>query len=166
MNAGIEVAPRLTLFTNNFYTNGGGNYIFGLAPDLIVRGNGAPSLMPAASAVEGLEYQAISHWKLWAYYGGTYIARRATIDPANGNSVGYGYMGSPSSQNRSIQQVSAGIQRIIWRNPSYGSLHVLGQYSWIVRHPWFTAPGQPASVQLNLVYLALRYSLPGFGPNK
>jgi hypothetical protein len=160
-NAGIEVAPSLTLFTNNFFTKGGGSYIFGEAPDLIIRGNGAPSLVPAASTVDGFEYQVTRKWKLWAYYGGTSVSRRTTIDPSTGQPVGYGYFNSPNNQNRSIQQISAGFDRDFWRNPNYGSLRFMGQYSWLVRHPWYTAPGQPASANLNMVYLGLRYMLPG-----
>ena len=82
-NAGIGVAPHLTLFTNNFFTNGGGSFIFGEAPNLIIQGNGAPSLVPAGSTVDGVEYQATRNWKLSAYYGGTYIDRRVAVDPAN-----------------------------------------------------------------------------------
>jgi hypothetical protein len=42
INAGIEVFRKLTLFTNNYYSDGGGNFIFGEAPALIIRGDGAP----------------------------------------------------------------------------------------------------------------------------
>jgi hypothetical protein len=161
LNAGIEVVPHLTLFTNNFYTNGGGGFIFGEAPDLIIRGNGAPSLVPAGSIVDGLEYQAGRNWTFSAYYGGTYISRRVAIDPSDGQPVGYGFTNSPNSQNRSIQEITGGFIRRFWHNPNYGTLQLMGQYSWIVRHPWYTAPGQPASANLNMVYGGLRYILPG-----
>jgi hypothetical protein len=56
-NAGVEAVRHLSLFTNNFYTNGAGSFIFG-APDLIIQGTGAPSLLPAASTVDGIENDA------------------------------------------------------------------------------------------------------------
>jgi hypothetical protein len=37
VNAGIEAVPHLIVLTNNFYTNGGGTFIFGQAPALISR---------------------------------------------------------------------------------------------------------------------------------
>lgn len=164
VNAGIELVRHLTLFTNNFYTRGGGSHIFGEAPDLIIQGDGAPSLLPAASTVDGLEYEATPKWRFWAYYGGTWIGRASTIDPVTLQPAGYGYTGSPNSQNRTIQEVSGGFNRTFWNNPNYGSVRFHGQYSWLVRHPWFVAQGQPASANLNMVYLGLRYFLPGAPP--
>jgi hypothetical protein len=161
LNAGVEVARNLTLFTNNYYSNGGGSRIFGEGPNLIVRGDGAPSLVPAGSTVNGVEYQPDRHWELFAYYGGTYIQRRTAIDPSTGQLVGYGYSGSPNNQNRSIQEVTGGIEHRFWNSPNYGFLQFTAQYSWIVRHPWYVAPGQPASANLNMIYLGLRYGLPG-----
>jgi hypothetical protein len=57
--------------------------------------------------------------------------------------------------------VTAGFHRTFWNNPNYGSFQFATQYSWIVRHPWFVAPGQPSSANLNMVYLGFRYTLPG-----
>jgi hypothetical protein len=160
-NAGVEAVRHLSLFTNNFYTNGAGSFIFGEAPDLILQGTGAPSLLPAASTVDGLEYDASPRWKFWAYYGGTWIGRISTFDPVAVQAVGYGYTGSPNSQNRTIQELTGGFHRIFWSNANYGTFQFAGQYSWLVRHPWFVAPGQPASANLNMVYLGFRYILPG-----
>jgi len=162
-NAGIEAIRHVTLFLNTYYNRGGGSLIFGEAPDLIIHGNGGPSLLPSASAVAGVEYER-SKTRLWMYYGGTWIGRISTIDPTTNEPVGYGYIGSPNSQNRSIQEVSAGFHHLFWNNPNYGGLQFSGQYSWIVRHPWFVAPGDPAGANLNLLYLGLRYLLPGALP--
>ena len=164
MNAGIEAVRHLTLLTNNFYTNGGGGFIFGEAPDLIIQGTGAPSLLPAASTVDGLEYDATPNWKFWAYYGGTWIDRISTFDPVALQPVGYGYLGSPNSQNRTVQEITGGFLRVLWKNRNYGTFQFAGQYSWLVRHPWYVGPSQPASANLNMVYLGLRYFLPGMLP--
>jgi hypothetical protein len=165
-NAGVEAVRHLTFFTNNFYTNGGGSFIFGEAPDLIIQATGAPSVLPAASTVDGLEYDASPKWKFWVYYGGTWIQRLSTFDPVALQPVGYGYVGSPDSQNRTIQEITGGFHRIFWSNPNYGSFQFSGQYSWLVRHPWYVASGQPASANLNMVYLGFRYTLPGMPRSK
>lgn len=164
LSAGIEVTKKLTLLTSNFYSRGGGRYIFGEAPAMIIRGNGAPSLLKSMSTLEGIEYQVKPKLKLWTYYGGTYIDRNVAIDPSSGNPIGYGYDGSPDSQNRSIQEISGGFTRFFWKDPGYGALQFSGQYSWLVRHPWWVATGQPASANINIVYLGLRYSLPAASP--
>ena len=114
-NAGFEVLKNLSLFTNNFYSNGGGRFIFGEGPSLIIRGDGSPSLVPAMSTVDGLEYQLNPKLKLFSYYGITYLDRKVTIDPSNGEPVGYGYIGSPNSQNRTIQEVTGGFTRVFWK---------------------------------------------------
>jgi len=160
-NAGIEVVRHLTLLTNNFYTNGGGAFIFGEAPSLIIQSTGAPSLIPAASTVDGLEYQATPKWRLWTYYGGTWIDRISTFDPVSLGPVGYGYVGSPDSQNRSIHEITGGLTRVFWKNSNYGTLQFSAQYSWLARHPWYAAAGQPTIANLHLIYLGFRYLLPG-----
>jgi hypothetical protein len=160
LNASAEVVKNLAVFTNNFYSEGGGRFIYGEAPTLMIQGNGAPSLLHAMSTMQGLEYHARSKLRLWAYYGGTYINRAVAIDPSNGNPVGYGYTGSPNTQNRAIQEITSGFTRVFWQGRNYGGLQFSGQYSWVVRHPWYVAPGQPAAANLNMLYLGLRYVLP------
>jgi hypothetical protein len=112
------------------------------------------------STVDGVEYQATPHWKLAAFYGGAYIGKNVAIDPSDGKPVGYGYTGSPNSQNRSIQEITAGFTRVFYRSPSFGTFQVSGQYSWLVRHSWYVVSGQPASANLNMLYLSFRYLLP------
>jgi hypothetical protein len=160
-NAGIETIRHLTVLTNNFYTNGGGNFIFGEVPALIVQATGAPSLMPAASTVDGLEYEATPRWRFWTYYGATWIHRISTFDPVSMQAVGYGYAGSPDNQNRTINEVTGGFTRVLWKNTNYGTLQFSAQYSWVVRRPWYVAAGRPGSANLNMFYLGLRYLLPG-----
>jgi hypothetical protein len=164
LNAAVNITEKLTILVSNFYSNGGGRYIYGEAPALIIRGDGAPSLVRAMSTMDGVEYQVRPKLKLWAYYGGTYIDRNVAIDSSNGTLVGYGYDGSPDNQNRSIQEVTAGFTRFFWQNPKYGALQFSGQYSWLVRRPWFVGSGRPASANLNMLYLGLRYAIPAARP--
>src|SRR6185503_10322572 len=55
-NLGLEFAPGLRLVSNNFYSQGGGRYIFGQAPDLIVNPDGTLKPVMSASTVSGLEF--------------------------------------------------------------------------------------------------------------
>ena len=148
--------------TNNFWSDGGGRYIFGQAPDLIARANGSISLIHSSSTVSGFEY-TYKNTNLFAYYGGLYVGRNVAID-TNGKPVGYGYSGAPSSQNRTIQEPTFGFNQTVWKNPRYGALSLIGQYSYLTRNPWYVATGQPINASLNMVFLDLRYTLPGAAP--
>jgi len=164
INLNLELFKNFRFITNNFYSDGGGRWIFGQAPDLVIRGDGSASLVHAASTVSGLEAQVSKNLLLYGYYGGIYIQRNAVIDPANGKPVGYGFSGSPSAQNRAVQEGTLGFTRTFWRDPKYGALQFMGQYSYLDRRPWFVAPGQPRLAHNNTIFLNLRYLLPGSAP--
>ena len=163
-NFSIETWRNLRLIANNYASSGGGRWIFGQGPDLIVRGDGSASLIHAYSTLDGLEYQATPDALLYGYYSNAYFQRNSAIDPSNGKPVGYGYTGSPNSQNRSIQEVTFGVTRTFWKNPAFGALQLMGQYSYLLREPWFVTTGQPRSAHGNLFFLNLRYALPGAPP--
>ncbi len=161
-NLNFQVFKGMRFLTNNFWSDGGGRYIFGQAPDLIARANGSPSLIHSGSTVTGLEYTH-GNSLLFGYYGGIYVARNTAID-ANGKLIGYGYAGSPSSQNRAIQEATVGLNQTLWKSARYGALNFISQYSYLTRNPWYVAPGSPRNASLNSVFLDLRYTLPGSAP--
>ncbi|HXA65230.1 MAG TPA: hypothetical protein VNV82_08765 [Bryobacteraceae bacterium] len=159
-----EVVKNLRLISTNYWSDGGGRYLFGQAPDLIVRANGTLSLVHSGGTIDGFEART---WKnnllLYAYYGGIYIGRDVAID-TNGSKVGYGYTGSPNGQNRNIQEITFGFNQTIWANPRYGAINAMGQYEWLNRDPWFVALGAPKATHDNTIYFNLRYTLPGSMP--
>ena len=160
-----EALRNFRLIANGFYSNGGGRYIFGLGPDVMINADGRPSLVHSASTVTGIEYQANPNNLFNAYYGGAYIYRSNAID-TNGQFIGYGYPGSPSNHNRSLQQLTLGYTRTFWRDPNYGALQLVGQYSYVTRHPWSVPTGDPNVANTNFLYLSIRYVLPGAPPAK
>ncbi len=162
-NFNVEIFRNARLVTNNYYSDGGGRYIFGQAPDMIIRGDGRPSLVHAGSTVSGFEVQ-VKKSLLYGYYGGVYIARDTAIDPANSALVGYGYAGSSNGQNRSIQEITLGLTQTLWKDAKYGAVSLMTQYSYVFRSPWYVAAGQPASAQTNMVFVDVRYTLPGLAP--
>jgi hypothetical protein len=162
-NFNYELVKGFRLVTNNFLSDGGGRYLFGAAPDLVVRGDGSPSLVHSSSTVSGIELTH-KNTQLYAYYGGVYIGRNSVIDPSNGKLVGYGYTGSSNGQNRTIQEGTFGFTQTFWKDAKYGALSFMGQYAYFTRNPWFVASLAPKNTHMNEVFLNLRYTLPGSAP--
>jgi hypothetical protein len=161
VNLNFELFKGFRLLTNNFWSDGGGRYIFGQAPDLIVRPDGSISPIKAASDVSGFEF---THGKmmLYGYYGMMYVWKNTAIDPGStppGKLIGYGVN---NAQNRSIHEETIGFNQTIWRDAKWGAVNFMGQYSYLTRNPWVTTTAEDA--HLNMVFLNLRYTLPGSAP--
>jgi hypothetical protein len=159
----VAVLKNLRLISTNFFSDGDGRYLFGQAPDVIVRADGSLSPVRADGTVDGFE-TSIKNTLLYAYYGGIYIDRNAALD-TNGSKIGYGYVGSPNSQNRAINELTFGFNQTMWRNPRYGAINVMGQYEYLMREPWFVAAGAPKATHDSTIYFNIRYTLPGAMPN-
>jgi hypothetical protein len=164
LNLNVQLFPGFRVLTNNFYSDGGGRYIFGQAPDLIVHANGSLSPIHSGSSVSGFEFTHKNAF-LYAYYGGLYVQRNVAFD-ANGTSfIGYGVPTSSSgSQNRTVQEGTLGFNQTLWRDAKFGALNLMGQYSFLDRRPWAVASGASKLAHLNMVFLNLRYTLPGSAP--
>jgi hypothetical protein len=179
VNFNLEVVKNLHLILNSFFGDGTGRYIFGLGPSLIVKPDGSPGLVHDYSGLGGFEWQPNSKFLLYAYYGGAYFQRNSGIQcfvqpvvpPATTAAcnltpsstpfyVGFGYPSSSSSANKSIQEPTIGYVQTLWRNPRYGALQVITQYSYVTRAPWFVAVNAPKNAHLSMVYADIRYVLP------
>jgi hypothetical protein len=158
-----EVVKNLRVISTNYWSDGGGRYLFGQAPDMIVRADGSLSLVHAGGTIDGVEARVKPNTLLYAYYGGIYIGRNTAID-SNGSKVGYGYSGAPNSMNRAINELTFGFNQTMWSNPRYGAVNVMGQYEWLQRDPWFVALGSPKATHDNTIYFNIRYTLPGSMP--
>ncbi|HYL74006.1 MAG TPA: hypothetical protein VEU96_07350 [Bryobacteraceae bacterium] len=165
LNFNFELLPGFRVLTNNYWSDGGGRYIFGLAPDLVARADGSLSLVHSGSTVTGFEFTH-KNTLLYGYYGGVYIGKNVIIDTtaAKPALVGYGFTGSGNGQNRAIQEITFGFNQTLWKDAKYGALNFMGQYSYLARNPWFIATGQPEDAHLNMLFFNLRYTLPGSAP--
>jgi hypothetical protein len=164
VNLNAELFKGFRVLTNNFWADGGGRYIFGQVPDVIVRADDTLSPIKAASTVSGFEYTHRNSL-LYAYYGGIYVYRNLAIDSNGLTLIGYGLpynVSSSSGQNRSIQEETFGFNQTLWKDGKYGALNLMGQYSYLSRNPWATM--DPSNAHLNMVFLNLRYTLPGSAP--
>lgn len=162
---GVNAAllSNLRWVASGMYSQGEGRYLFGAAPDIIVRANGALSAIHADGYITGFE-GTLKNTLLYGYFSGDYIGRDVAID-TTGSFIGYGYKGSANSQNRSINEVTFGFNQTMWRDPRYGAINVMGQYEWLNRAPWFVATGSPKEAHDNTIYFDVRYTLPGSMPN-
>jgi hypothetical protein len=164
VNLSAEPVKNVRLISTNFYGAGVGRYIFGQAPDLVVRADGSLSPVHSESTVSGMEVTA-GRTQFSAYYGGVYIDRNVAVDQG-GKLVGYGFAGSANSQNRAIQEITFGVNRTLWKDPAYGAFNVMAQYSYVFRNPWFVAPGGLSQAVSNMVFVNVRYTLPGAPPSR
>jgi hypothetical protein len=162
LNLNFQIFKGFRILTNNYWSDGGGRYIFGQAPDMVVNANGTITPLHSASTVTGFEYTN-KGTLLFAYYGGIMIGRDAVID-SNGKLVGYGYTGSSTGNDRTIQEATFGLNQTIWKHPKYGALNFIAQYSYLTRDPWYVAAGANPNAKVDMLFLDLRYTLPGSAP--
>jgi len=160
----VAVTKNVRLISNNFYSDGEGRYLFGQAPDLIVRADGSLSAVHASSTIEGFEARMNkNNLLLYGYYSAIYIGRNAAFD-ANGTSrIGYGV--TANSQNRAINEATFGFNQTMWSNPRFGGINLMGQYEYLERSPWAISAGNPKQTHDSTIYFNIRYTLPGSMPS-
>ncbi len=168
----VDIFPKLKFLTNGFYSNGGARYAIGLGPDVVVapiaQGAGKFDIditkVHTSAGTIGFEAQATPRTLLGFYYGGEYFQRNAFPDVTSPlvikPIIGFGGINSPNSANRAIQQGSAEWTQTMWKNPQYGAVLLVTQYSYLTRAPWFVAAGAPKNAHLSQAYLSIRYVLP------
>jgi len=164
INGNFELFKGFRLITNNYISDGGGRYIFGQAPDVVVRADGSLSPVHASSMVQGFEANLSKKLMVWAYFGLIRIGQDVAID-ANGTSkVGYGYLGSASSQNHMEREYTFGYTHTVWKDAKYGAISMIGQYEYLTRNPWYVALNALNHASDSTIYFDLRYTLPGGVP--
>ena len=169
-NSNFEIFKNFKIFETAFYSDGGGREIGNTnVPDFVVtpaaNATSTLGLSPVHSdaGILGLEYQTTPKFMVYGYYGYVYIGRNFSLTGcgAGGKSFcGYGFPGSPNSNDRSVQEPTIGFIPTFWRNPNYGALSLITQFSYLSRAPWVVAAGAPKNAHLGMAYIDLRYTLP------
>ena len=186
----LELVKNFRLVANGFYSDGGGRYILGLAPDAVFHPVNAPgstctnvattsgtppvttfsgvgcdvaiSLVHSGSGIVGFETQVTPKTMFYGYYGGVYAQRNFFADTTGkpGTFSGFGFPNSANNNNRAIQEGTLGWIQTFWKNPQYGALQLITQASYLTRSPWFVAAGAPKNAHLAMGWVDLRYVLP------
>jgi hypothetical protein len=161
LNTNLQIFKRFRLIANTFFGAGNGRYVFGLAPDFIIRADGSISPIHTYSTVDGFEANLTKNTLFSAYYGGVYIGRDTALD-TTGKTIGYGFTGSGTNDNRTIQEGTLSLVQTLWKAPAYGALSLIGQYSYLSRNPWSVATtgANPKETHTNMYWINLRYTLP------
>jgi hypothetical protein len=162
-NGNFEIAKNFHLITNNYWSDGGGRYLFGQAPDLIVRSDGSISPIHSGGTIQGFE-ATVNKTLLYAYWSGIYIEKNTALDANGTTPIGYGYRTSANSQDRYIQEITFGFNQTLWKDAKWGALNFMGQFAYIFREPWYVAANAPKAAHDDTVFLNLRYTLPGAAP--
>jgi len=162
INLNVALTKNFRLLTNNFWSDGGGRYIFGEAPDFIIRGNGSLSLVHSASTVTGFEATA-GKTLFYGYYGGVYVGKNLAYDSNGTTKIGYGPISS-DGQNKAIQEITFGTNTTLAKDAKWGALNLMFQYSYLQRNPWLAAVGAPTNAHVDMGFINLRYTLPGSAP--
>ncbi|HET9165204.1 MAG TPA: hypothetical protein VFP11_04350 [Candidatus Angelobacter sp.] len=177
IGGGIHSAINFELFkgfrflANGMWGNGIGRYMIGLGPQAVVVpiATGPAtfdldvSMVHAGAATMGFEATA-GKSQFGFYYGGNYFGRNAFQDVTSPlvtkPFIGFGGINSPNSANRAIQEGSIDWTQTFWKNPQYGAVLMVTQFSYLTRAPWFVAAGAPKNAHLGMGYLSIRYVLP------
>ena len=164
INTNLEVVKNFRVIENAYWSDGGGRYIFGQVPDVVIRSDGSLSPIHAGGTVDGFEATLSKNFLLYGYYGAIYAGRDVALDTNGTTLVGYGFRGG--SQNRLIQEFTLGYVHTLWKDAKYGGLSMIVQYEWLNRDPWYVnvASGAPKNAHDSTVYVDVRYTLPGSAP--
>jgi len=169
-NSNFEIFKNFKIFESAFFSSGGGREIGNTnVPDFVVKpAASATSLLGLSpvrsdSGILGLEYQTTPKFLFYGYYGYVYIGQDYTgtgCGAAGTSDCGYGFPGSANSNDRSLYEPTIGFIPTFWRNPNYGALSLITQFSYLSRSPWYVAAGTPRNAHLGMAYIDLRYTLP------
>lgn len=188
-NINFELFKNFHLIANSYWSDGGGQKIFDLAPDVVIHPQASATSpftiapLHSGSGIGGAEWQVRPKLMLYGYYGGVYISRDAflcgTQTIAAAPECGYGIpnsannglgtnlptgisQGTAYTQNRVIQEGTIGLIPVFWRSPNYGALQLITQYSYLSRNPWTVVPGglSPKVAHGSMAFIDLRYVLP------
>ena len=158
LNARALATDGLALIGQIAYGSGLGRYIGGLAPDVSISADGAIHPIPASSWVVGFEYGISPRFSVAAYDSGVRIDQSDSVD-TDGGYIGFGYPGSPNTDNRAIDEVTGVFGWQPWKIAGRGSMQWNNQLSWLRRTPWSTGSA-PASAHAVMFLTQIRYNLP------
>ena len=151
-------AGRTKVIGQLAYGPGIGRYLGGLAPDVTFGADGSIHVLRSGSWVVGFEHTLSKSLVLSMYDSGMHANASFATD-VDGSSIGYGYPGSPNTNNRNIHEVTGVFAWRPWAIAGRGSMQWNTQLSWLQRTPWSVGTG-PSSADAWLFLSQVRYNLP------
>jgi hypothetical protein len=159
VNFVIEPVKNVRLVATNFFSNGGGRYIANAnIPDFIVNGDQSLSLVKSWSGIYGVEVQP-KNTLLYGYYSVVRADELTGFDVNGTTRIGFGIPGSQSA-NHKVNEITLGVTQTFFRDPKYGGMQLMIQYSNVERTPFTVPVNTPSSAKMNMVYVNVRYILP------
>lgn len=154
----FELVKGLHVIGTTLISDGGGRYMIGQAPDFMINADGSITTIGSTSGMFGFEARVRQPTVLFGYYGTVRIDRETASD-TDGGSIGHGTPGATGA-NKSIEETTFGANHAFFRNPNYGSMQLILQYSYVTRTPWSVPEGTPSSAHAHVFYVAARYVIP------
>jgi hypothetical protein len=155
VNAGYQ-ANKATKVIGQWSAGAGmGRYIGGMVPDVVIRADGTIDPIRTFSWVAGAERRVSDAISVAGYYSGV-LANATTSLDADGTYIGYGYPGSPHSNNRRIHEATIVLAWQPWNIEGRGSMQLNVQSSWLERGEF----SETESAKAFLFFAQLRYNLP------
>lgn len=177
-NVNLELFKNFHLIANSYWSDGGGQKIFAMAPDVVIHPQAnatSPftiSPLHSGAGLGGAEWQVMPKLMLYGYYGGVYIDRDAFACgsafcgygiPVTLNGTATGVSQSTAyGQNRAVQEGTIGLIPVFWKSPNYGTLQLITQYSYLSRNPWTVVSSglAPKVAHASMAWVDLRYVIP------
>jgi hypothetical protein len=153
----FEPVRTVRVIGTTLVSDGGGRYMIGLAPDFIVNPDGSLDTLGSTSGMVGVEAQVKPPTMVFGYYGTVRIDQKVVSDA--GKPIGYGVPGSTAA-NKSIDETTLGVNHSFFREPRYGAMQLIVQYSYVTRTPWSVPDGTPSNAKTHMLYVSVRYVLP------
>jgi len=166
----LELEKGFRLVGTSFIGSGGGRYLDGLGPDVVMKVDNAPipnlyiSPVFGYGGITGFELQATPDTQFAGYFGFVQFEANAFQDYTSPLPtkpyIGFGGPNSPNSANRYIREFSVDFLQNIWKSEGHGALQWGAQFSYVDREPWFVPAGAPADASVNMLYTDIKYILP------
>lgn len=153
----FEPVANVRLIGSTLISDGGGRYMIGQAPDFMVNADASITTIGSTSGLVGVEAQVRPRTQVFGYYGTVRIDRETALDGTR--PIGYGVDGNLLA-NRAIDETTVGVNHAFFREPRYGAMHLVVQYSYLTRTPWSAPAGTSSSAHTNMVFVTFRYVLP------
>jgi hypothetical protein len=157
-NASARIAAATKVLAQFSTGSGMGRYIGGLVPDAAFTPDGGIERIRTRSYVVGVEQTLRGAVSLAGYFSGVESDAQAFVD-RGGADIGFGYPGSPNSNNESIREVTLTLGWQTFKSPNRGSVQLNTQLSWLDRKPFDAGTGPP-SAEMFMLQAQLRYNLP------